>query len=549
MRLISQTKLLLDRKSLQQRSLRFFATQGSKEPVTPGEPNLEDLKTIDFTNTKVAFATKTAGELFRAWTILYGCSFGSLVKRADYLYNLSISVLGSKLTHAVIERTLFRHFCAGKDEYDIAKPIRRLEEAGVGGILDYAAEAKEDDSTSTEDKLEEGKLPLKTMAQARVHEYSSETKCDKNMEIFKHAVSAVHNVSPNGFAAVKLSALGEPALLERMSTALIEIESFFTKLAGSSSGTLTYAQFESGWKRFFNFSSMADIRAQFDFVDTDKDGEIDILDWLSSLTLRDLPRLVSTCKEQGPLFRAVLTASELEKVDNLLSRVDQVCALAAQLHVRVMIDAEWAAIQPAIDSVVLQMQRTYNLTSPIVFHTYQTYLVGSHERVKRDLERSRREGWRFGAKVVRGAYMVSERERANRLGIDSPIWPSYKETERNYHNTLETLLRDPETEVMVASHNEKTVKYVISQILNHKKPVEQVYFGQLLGMADHLTFTLAAHRLKAYKYVPYGPVDEVMPYLVRRTQENSTLLGTPAVVNERKMLFSEIIRRISPLRI
>jgi proline dehydrogenase len=509
-----------------------------------------NLEGIDFSDTKVAFASKSVGELLRAWTILYGCSFGYLVKRADFLYNLSLSTLGSKMTHSIIENTLFRHFCAGKDEHDIAKPIRRLEEHGVGGILDYAAEAKEDDSDHSENEsLVEGKLPLKTMAQARVHEYSSESKCDKNMEIFKHAVSAVHNVSPNGFAAVKLSALGEPALLERMSTALVEIESFFIKLAGSSSRTLTSSQFEEGWKRFFNMTTSEEIRAQFDKVDSDKDGEIDIVDWLSSLTLRDLPRLVSACKEQGPLYRAALSNPELEKVDNLLARVDEICTLAYEKQVRVMIDAEWTAIQPAIDSVVLEMQRKHNFgKSPIVFHTYQTYLIGSHERVQRDLERSRREGYRFGAKVVRGAYMVSERERANRLGIPSPIWPSYKDTEANYHRTLESLLQEPDTEVMVASHNERTMKFVLKKLVEKQKNIDQVYFGQLLGMADHLTFTLAANKLHAYKYVPYGPVDEVMPYLIRRTQENSTLLGTPAVVNERKMLFAELRRRLTTLQ-
>jgi proline dehydrogenase len=247
------------------------------------------------------------------------------------------------------------------------------------------------------------------------------------------------------------------------------------------------------------------------------------------------------------LFRAALQGNELEMMENLFRRVDEVCQLAANMKVRVMIDAEWTAIQPAIDSIVLEMQRKYNtpdIPHPVVFHTYQTYLVGSHERVEQNLERSRRERWKFGAKVVRGAYMVSERERASRLGIPSPIWPSYEETQSNYHKTLGTLLADQETEVMVASHNEGSVKFVLQEMERQKKSHSQVYFGQLLGMADHLTFTLAAHQLQAYKYVPYGPVDEVMPYLIRRTQENSTLLGTPAVVTERAMIFSELKRRL-----
>ena len=522
--------------------LRMFSTSGpsvKSSPIAPGA-----VAGIQFNDTKVAFASKSTGELFRAWCVLYGCSFGSLVKRADYLYNMSIKVIGSSFTHNLIEKTLFRHFCAGVDERDITKPIKRLEEFGVGGILDYAAEAKEEEEPA--DIVVEGKLPLKSSAQARVHSYSSESKCDENAEIFKHAISAVHNVSPNGFAAVKLSALGEPALMERMSVALIEIESFFSKLANEGS-QLTYSQFQQGWERFFTAESPEAIRAEFDKVDTDHDGVIDIVDWMSGLSLLDLTQLVSSCKDEGPLFRAALNEAELGQMKNLLRRCDEVCGLAASLKVRVMIDAEWTAIQPAIDNTVMHMQRKYNPQSsehPVVFTTYQTYLVGSHERVKRDLDRSDREGWRFGAKVVRGAYMVSERERANRLGIPSPIWPRYSETERNFHSVLTTLLQNPSTELMVATHNESTVKFVLSKISEFKKDRSQIYFGQLLGMADHLTFTLAAHKFQAYKYIPYGPVDEVMPYLIRRTQENSTLLGTPAVVAERKMLAQELRRRM-----
>ena len=520
---------------------RFSATAtGSKNPVNvaPAAGN-----SLDFNDTKIAFASKSTGELFRAWYVLYGCSFGSLVKRAEKLYNLSLSVLGSKNTHYIIEKTLFRHFCAGVDEQDIVKPIKRLEEYGVGGILDYAAEAKEDSST---DDSAEGKLPLKASAQARVHEYSSEAKCDENAEIFKHAINAVHNVSPKGFAAVKLSALGEPALMERMSVALLEIESFFSRL-GEGSSKLTFDQFLEGWKRFFTFHSIDQVRREFDRVDTDKDGVIDLVDWMSNLSLIQLTTLVSSCKDQGPLYRAALNESELIQMKNLLRRCDEICGLASQLKVRVMIDAEWTAIQPAIDNTVMHMQRKYNTLDaehPVVFNTYQTYLVGSHDRVRNDLDRSKRESWKFGAKVVRGAYMVNERERANRLGIPSPIYPTYKDTEANFHSVLKTLLGDASTEVMVASHNEGTMKFVLSQLAELNKSKNQVYFGQLLGMADHLTFTLAAHKYQAYKYIPYGPVDEVMPYLIRRTQENSTLLGTPAVVAERKMLFKELRRRI-----
>jgi len=238
--------------------------------------------------------------------------------------------------------------------------------------------------------------------------------------------------------------------------------------------------------------------------------------------------------------------------------------LAQQLGVRVMVDAEWVDIQPAIDHLVLFLQRKYNAgDQPIVFQTYQTYLKGMHCSVLRDLERSKREGWYFGAKVVRGAYMVSEREKAQTRGVESPICETYEATEKNFHDTIESILshnvpaggsigrkgssgKDAEAEMLIASHNRGSIELVIRRMQELGKDQTGVYFGQLLGMADHLTFTLAKNNYKAYKYVPYGPIDEVVPYLIRRTQENSAILGSPGVQEERQMVSHELRRRIFP---
>ena len=502
---------------------------------------------IDFKDTELAFATKTSGELFRAWAVLYGCTFSSLTKRADTLYNLSLKVFGGRFVHAVIEKTLFRHFCAGTNQMDITRPIQRLNAAGVGGILDYAAESKEND----EEDVVEGKLPLQSKAQARVHSYSSESKCDANMKIFKHAVKAVKEVSPNGFASIKLSALGEPALMERMSVALVEIETLFSTLSCNETN-LSFDQFVLGWNQLFiTDEKVRDkyLRDVYDRFDANRDDAVDIVDWLGSMSLMDLSELVNSCKEKGPLYTSALTSEELRHMSNLLARCDDICHMAYESNVRVMIDAEWSAIQPAIDNITLHMQKKYNQSvDPIVFSTYQTYLVSSQVRARRDLDRARREGWTFGAKIVRGAYMIGERERARKLGIPSPIWDRYSQTEKNYHEVLALCLEDSQAEVMVASHNERTMQFVVAKMKQVGKNPNHVYFGQLLGMADHLTFTLAANKFNAYKYIPYGPVDEVMPYLIRRTQENSTLLGSPAVVDERKMIFREICRRFFSFR-
>jgi len=200
------------------------------------------------------------------------------------------------------------------------------------------------------------------------------------------------------------------------------------------------------------------------------------------------------------------------------------------------------------------MQRKFNQKSPVVFNTYQAYLTGALADCRCDIARSRREGWSFGAKVVRGAYMVAERKRANVLGIPSPVWGSYEESEKSFHSVVEEVLdyiaegergEAPGAAMMVASHNRHSVALTVNKMKAlGLQPDTGVYFGQLLGMADHVTMTLGRLGYKAYKYVPYGPVQKVMPYLIRRTQENSTFLGSPGVQEERGLVSKELRRRL-----
>lgn len=163
-----------------------------------------------------------------------------------------------------------------------------------------------------------------------------------------------------------------------------------------------------------------------------------------------------------------------------------------------------------------------------------------------DLERARREGYKFGCKLVRGAYMVLERKRAAELGMASPIWDTKEDTDACYNNAVHTLMplvRDRGAEFMVASHNQASVEEAVAAMGEHGlPPTAPVYFGQLLGMSDHLSFILGANKYGAYKYVPFGGVDEVMPYLIRRAQENSDILG--GVGKETGMLRAELRRRL-----
>merc|ERR1712232_13946 len=129
-------------------------------------------------------------------------------------------------------------------------------------------------------------------------------------------------------------------------------------------------------------------------------------------------------------------------------------------------------------------------------------------------------------------------------GLESPVCETYEDTERNFHKGIDAILAhgtgkdgsaasSQPAEVLVASHNRGSIEYTLQRMDELQRSKEQVYFGQLFGTADHLTFTLGANGYKAYKYVPYGPIDEVVPYLIRRTQENSAILGSPGAQEER----------------
>jgi len=144
--------------------------------------------------------------------------------------------------------------------------------------------------------------------------------------------------------------------------------------------------------------------------------------------------------------------------------------------------------------------------------------------------------------------MVHERDRADRMGYADPIQPSAEATHASYDSVLKRLLLHapcPErTALVLATHNQASVELVARHILTNQSsiPHERIYFAQLLGMADHLTFTLAAEGFKAYKYIPYGPVQEVLPYLIRRAQENSDALS--GALQQRAMMLQELRRRV-----
>jgi len=228
-------------------------------------------------------------------------------------------------------------------------------------------------------------------------------------------------------------------------------------------------------------------------------------------------------------------------------RVRALAAAAKQANVQLLIDAEQTYFQPAIDALTLRAMRDFNTGGrAVVYATYQAYLVAAEERLKADLAWAEANDVHFAVKLVRGAYMVSERRLARQEGRPSPVQPTAEATHACYDACLATLVAAAARgrgAALLATHNVASVAAALAEMRRRGVPPEGggVHFGQLYGMADHLSYTLGGGGYSVAKYLPYGPVEEVMPYLVRRAQENSAVLGGAA--EERALTLRELLRR------
>jgi proline dehydrogenase len=266
--------------------------------------------------------------------------------------------------------------------------------------------------------------------------------------------------------------------------------------------------------------------------------------------LKDLPKIVSKCRAAGRLSKACPTDEEIELLEAMYDRGRKLGEAAANVGVRLLIDAEQVRYQPAIDNLVLELQRQFNVKDkPIIYNTYQCYLQDSPERLRTDVKRSTRFNYHFGAKLVRGAYMESERKLAEDAGLPDPIHPNIQATHDCYDNSVDFLLRhstmsDRKSEMMCATHNQRSIEKAIDAMnrYNVDRKMSTICFAQLYGMSDHLSYNLGKNDYRVYKYVPYGEVHEVMPYLLRRARENSAIVGGATL--ELDMIKQELLRRM-----
>lgn len=228
----------------------------------------------------------------------------------------------------------------------------------------------------------------------------------------------------------------------------------------------------------------------------------------------------------------------------VLRRLDAICGKAQKLKVQIYIDAEESWIQNTIDQLATKMMARYNTERVVVLNTFQLYRHDRLDYLVRSHEKARQEGYFLGAKLVRGAYMVKEAARAAEGGYPTPIQPSLEATHADYNTAVKFCLDNIDSiGCCLGTHNEFSTRLATELMRDLKIPRNHpnVQFAQLLGMSDNLTFNLAAGGYRVSKYMVYGPVEEVLPYLVRRAQENASVTGEMG--RELKMIQDEVKRR------
>ncbi|KAJ2501685.1 proline dehydrogenase [Coemansia sp. RSA 1972] len=488
----------------------------------------------------LALDQQSVGKLLTVWMVYQACGSAKLVQMAPKILKLFEKLRLSWLSNAVVRRTFFAWFCAGEKEREIVHTMRRLNESGIGSILDFSAEAD-----LPEDAAAGGDLAEAARAHANV-------KADAFAKEYFHGMHMASQV-PHAFAALKVTGLADPEVLYRLSMPHQPLREAFLAADHDSDGRVDYTQFKDAvLPAMPGGARVASASGMFSMVDANSDGQVDWVDIQMALGM-DNPLARPLYLSDGGAYGAL--ESDFEDYERMVARARAVVQQAAEKGVRVMIDAEHTYFQPMIDHVALVMQREFNAgaAQTLVYNTYQMYRTDALQRMADDYERGEREGWRFAAKMVRGAYMELERERAAALGYASPINPTLEATHALYDRGAAQLLDRIATAqregavppaLFVATHNNESIERVLQQLhaLQIDTSAEPVMFGQLLGMQDATSYALAKANIPIYKYVPYGTLDEVMPYLIRRAQENSAVGA--AIRAEAALVMAEIRRRM-----
>lgn len=239
-----------------------------------------------------------------------------------------------------------------------------------------------------------------------------------------------------------------------------------------------------------------------------------------------------------------LNAEDQEEWGRIKERYEVVCKAAYEIDVPLLIDAEESWMQDAVDDLIEEMMLKYNKEKVVIFGTLQLYRWDRLDYLKKLHNRAKEQGFKVGMKLVRGAYMEKERERAEEKGYKDPICVDKESTDKMFNDVLIYMFENiNEMAIFAGTHNEESSYLLMNLLANSEisKNDTRVWFGQLYGMSDHISYNLSKDGYNVAKYLPYGPVRDVMPYLIRRAEENTSVAGQTS--RELRLLKEERKRR------
>ena len=387
------------------------------------------MSNVSFDNLENAFVSKSNSEINKAYWLFKAIGHPLLVKSgsriAGWALKKHLPVKG------LIKATIFQQFCGGENINECSLTVAHLGKFGVGSILDYSVEGKEE-----------------------------ETEFEYSCREILHTIQRAKGDADIPFSVFKVTGLARFDLLEKVSSSA-------------------------------------------DLSDTEK-----------------------------------------EEWNYVVDRVDRICKEGHDFNVRVFIDAEESWIQNAIDQLAMLMMEKYNTEKAMIYNTIQMYRHDRLAFLKISHQHAINNNYYLGLKIVRGAYMEKERARALEKKYSSPIQPDKPTCDNDYNAALKFCLANiTKISICAGTHNEESSLF-LSQLMNEyaiSADDERIYFSQLLGMSDHISFNLAKAGYRVAKYVPYGPVEAVLPYLTRRAEENTSLAGQMG--RELSLLLAEKKRR------
>ena len=258
-----------------------------------------------------------------------------------------------------------------------------------------------------------------------------------------------------------------------------------------------------------------------------------MLELINNLGNQGLPFIAIKCTGLMDIHSLELISkgtldSKSEKFIDFKNRMNDLCKAASKCNVKILIDAEESWIQDAIDMVALDLMEIYNKKVHTIFLTHQCYRTGTLSKIKENFKRAKQNKFLLGIKLVRGAYMEKERERAKKYNYESPIQPTKSDTDLEFDNSVKFCVDNIDNiSIWVGSHNEFSSMQLV-KIMKEKKIKsndKRIWFSQLYGMSDNISFALADMGYNVVKLIPFGPIEKTIPYLIRRANENSSVKG------------------------